>query len=306
MSPPSQSARPSQSCGAPSLIGWPSAARSDSVVEVVGVGEVLGDEEGVLVGRLRRRQDRDALLLGQRLERRERGVGVVARHQLGVGTVLLGVEEVGDAGEVVGDDVDVAAAQLGQVDVARGDQLGLHGVALVLEELLVDRGQHLHLGEVLAADDDRALVGAAAGPLSSLGAGVLERVARRRPAVARSSADAAVRPECASDAHGCTTFCVPRSRSPARVRWAPFRHPRTKHRPRHRHSTGDGSVTKQLRRSASGSGAPASGRPSPGPAHRVERTARPARPALEEQRADGHQHRAGHHLVRCAGWRTRG
>ena len=52
--------------------------------------------------------------------------------------------------------------ELGQVDVAGGDQLGLDVVALVLEQLLVDRGHHLALGEVLAADDDRALVAAAA------------------------------------------------------------------------------------------------------------------------------------------------
>ena len=195
--------------------------------EVVGVGELLGDEEGVLVGGLGRRQDRDALLLGQWLERGQRLVGVVARDERGVGAVLLGVEVVGDAREVVGHDVDVAVAQLGQVDVAGGHQLGLHGVALVLEDLLVDRGHHRALGEVLAADDRAALVGAAA--VVVVGAGVLEGVAA---AGGRGQEQRCCgrEPECARDAPRNVRTVVhhllcPAGTCPARVRWAPRWHP---------------------------------------------------------------------------------
>ena len=72
----------------------------------------------------------------------------------------------------------------------------------------------VHLGEVLSTDDDTALVGAPPA-VAVVGAGVLEGVAAtggRREEDRRCCRE----PECASQAHGCTTFCVPRRPAPRR------------------------------------------------------------------------------------------
>src|SRR5690606_37977209 len=104
--------------------------------------------------------------------------------------------------------------ELGQVDVAGGHELGRDRVALVLQELLVDRRQDLHLGEVLAADHDGALAASVTGVVA-----LVERVVVAAPRGEEQGGRGQADGKGSWESQGAT-FCVPRARL-ARVRWAP-------------------------------------------------------------------------------------
>ena len=130
--------------------------------DALGLGVVLGDEEGVGVGGRRDVEQLDPGVLEQAGAVVGELLAVAGLERLGLVAVGLGVEEVDDAADVFGDDVDVAGEGR-HVGVARVDQLGVHRVAGVLQELLVHRGDEGGLREVLPGDGHRALVAAAGG-----------------------------------------------------------------------------------------------------------------------------------------------
>ena len=155
-SPPSQSRRPSQSGAAARVTDLPSRSESDvtpsdslySFVTKKALVSVAGEMSSSVMPAASSRSAPSAAS----------SAPVTGLERLGVAAVLLGVEEVDDATDVFRHDVD-AVGEGRHVGVARVDQLGLDGVAGVLEQLLVHRGDERGLGEVLAGDRDRPLVG---------------------------------------------------------------------------------------------------------------------------------------------------
>ena len=129
------------------MIGVVTSCEVGEARDAVLVGERLRHVVRVLVGRGRLVEHPKPV--GQR--GLELGVDVVARRGRGVGHVEL--EEVA---RVLGEDVDGAALDLGDVDLALADpELAIDGVAVLLERLGVELGDDLVGVVVLRADDDR-------------------------------------------------------------------------------------------------------------------------------------------------------
>ena len=121
---------------------------------------------------------------------RQRRLHVGARHRSGVVAVGLAVERLGERGELVGGDLHPALLQGAEVAVAGTELLDVGVEALLVEEQLVELGDDVGLGEVLADDGDGLVLRrsgrvAAARGRSRAGAGGLPR--RREPVVPRSS-----------------------------------------------------------------------------------------------------------------------
>ena len=184
--------RVSNSGGAPSVIWSSTPARSLSVGQAVLLGRLGRADDDVLVLGRRRREHLEAV--GQRLA--QRGDLLVDVGGLGHGVrVVLAEHERQQRVRVLGDEVDLAALDGAEVDLAGADaELVADVEAGGGQRLAVDLGQQLALGEVGRADGDRPAAGdrrrgvarpasVAAGSLPRGGA-VAGASCRRRPSSA--------------------------------------------------------------------------------------------------------------------------
>ena len=135
-------------------------------------------------------------------------VGVGEGHRRGVAAVVGAVEELEDAADVLGNDVDALGEHL-HVDVAGADELHLRGVARLLQHAGVEVGDDLGLGEVLARDRTTPRPRRTASYRVSAAVVLLSELPRSRRAGRRRPSRLPRRGNACSFA---LTFCVPRLR----------------------------------------------------------------------------------------------